>query len=376
MPADASVHPCLLHVVDSLETGGLERFVCDLALSQHAAGQRVAVFSLNRTEGFRGELEAGGVEVIQGDKRGGFDRALIRRLRALVRERGVAVVHSHNFVPNYYAALALLGLRCALVNTCHNMGTRLAQRRLRMFFRLSLLRTARVATVGEAARAHLVGAGLLPAARTQALDNGIPVQRFARGAVARAEARALLGLAPDARVLGCVGRLVELKNHALLLGVLPALRARDANLALVLIGDGPKRGALQQQAQALGLGDCVHFAGDRSDVARLLCAFDVFVQPSRTEGLSIALLEASAAGCAIVASRVGGNPEIVADGQRGWLFESDDAAALEALLSELLGDAAQRQRLGEAARAWAEREVGIERARARYADLYAQAQQR
>lgn len=376
MPADASVHPCLLHVVDSLETGGLERFVCDLALSQHAAGQRVAVFSLNRTEGFRGELEAGGVEVIQGDKRGGFDRALIRRLRALVRERGVAVVHSHNFVPNYYAALALLGLRCALVNTCHNMGTRLAQRRLRMFFRLSLLRTARVATVGEAARAHLVVAGLLPAARTQALDNGIPVQRFARGAVARAEARALLGLAPDARVLGCVGRLVELKNHALLLGVLPALRARDANLALVLIGDGPKRGALQQQAQALGLGDCVHFAGDRSDVARLLCAFDVFVQPSRTEGLSIALLEASAAGCAIVASRVGGNPEIVADGQRGRLFESDDAAALEALLSELLGDAAQRQRLGEAARAWAEREVGIERARARYADLYAQAQQR
>lgn len=376
MPADASVHPCLLHVVDSLETGGLERFVCDLALSQHAAGQRVAVFSLNRTEGFRGTLEAGGVEVIQGDKRGGFDRALIRRLRALVRERGVDVVHSHNFVPNYYAALALLGLRCALVNTCHNMGTRLAQRRLRAFFRLSLLRTARIATVGEAARAHLVGAGLLPAARTQALDNGIPVQRFARGAAARAEARALLGLSPDAPVLGCVGRLVELKNHALLIRVLPALRARHADLALVLIGDGPLRSALQQQAQALGASDCVHFAGDRSDVARLLCAFDVFVQPSRTEGLSIALLEASAAGCAIVASRVGGNPEIVADGQRGRLFESDDAAALEALLSELLGDAAQRQRLGEAARAWAEREVGIERARARYAELYAQAQRR
>lgn len=373
MRCDASVLPRLLHVVDGLETGGLERFVCDLALSQRAAGQSVAVFSLNRTGGFRGELEAGGVEVIQGDKRGGFDRALIRRLRALVRERGIELVHTHNFVPNYYAALAVLGLRCALVNTCHNMGTRLAQRRLRWFFRLSLLRTARAVTVGEGARAHLVGAGLLPAARTLALDNGIPVQRFARDERSRAAARELLGLAADAPVLGCVGRLVALKNHALLIGLLPELRARFAGLRLVLIGDGPLRAELAQQVHALGLGDCVHFAGDRSDVARLLCALDVFVQPSRTEGLSIALLEASAAGCAIVASRVGGTPEIVADGERGRLFESEDAAGLQAMLAELLADAGQRQRLGDAARAWAEREVGIERARERYAEVYTQA---
>jgi glycosyltransferase involved in cell wall biosynthesis len=373
MRCDATEAPRLLHVVDGLDTGGLERFVCDLALSQHAAGQSVAVFSLNRTEGFRAELEAGGVEVIQGDKRGGFDRALILRLRALVRARGIELVHTHNFVPNYYAALAVLGLRCALVNTCHNMGTRLAQRRLRWLFRLSLLRTARIATVGEAARAHLVGAGLLPKARTVALDNGIPVQRFARGEHARTAARELLGLPVDAPVLGCVGRLVALKNHALLIGLLPDLRARFAGLQLVLIGDGPLRAELEEQVRTLGLGDCVHFAGDRSDVAQLLCAFDVFVQPSRTEGLSIALLEASAAGCAIVASRVGGNPEIVAEGERGRLFESEDAAALQAVLAELLVDAAQRRRLGDAARAWAEREVGIERARERYAALYAQA---
>jgi len=373
MRCDATGAPRLLHVVDGLDTGGLERFVCDLALSQHAAGQSVAVFSLNRTEGFRAELEAGGVEVIQGGKRGGFDRALIRRLRTLVRERGIELVHTHNFVPNYYAALAVLGLRCALVNTCHNMGTRLAQRRLRWLFRLSLLRTARIATVGEAARAHLVGAGLLPAARTVALDNGIPVQRFARGEHARTAARELLGLPVDAPVLGCVGRLVALKNHALLIGLLPDLRARFAGLQLVLIGDGPLRAELEEQVRTLGLGDCVRFAGDRSDVAQLLCGFDVFVQPSRTEGLSIALLEASAAGCAIVASRVGGNPEIVAEGERGRLFESEDAAGLQAVLAELLADAAQRRRLGDAARAWAEREVGIERARERYAALYAQA---
>jgi glycosyltransferase involved in cell wall biosynthesis len=373
MSSAAHPHPRLLHVVDGLDTGGLERFVCDLALSQHAAGQKVAVFSLNRTAGFRAELEAGGVEVIQGRKRGGFDRALIRHLRGVLRERAIEIVHSHNFVPNYYAALAALGLRCALVNTCHNMGTRLRQRRLRWFYRLSLLRTARIATVGEAARTHLVSAGLLPAARTIAVDNGIPVQRFARGEAARAKAREALGLPLDAPVLGCVGRLVALKNHALLIGVLPELRARFAGLQLLLIGDGPLRAELAEQAQGLGLRDCVHFAGDRSDVATLLAGLDVFVQPSRTEGLSIALLEASAAGCAIVASRVGGNPEIVADGERGRLFASDDGEGLRTLLRELLDDHAQRLRLGAAARAWAEREVGIEGARERYAALYGQA---
>ncbi len=373
MSPAAPTQPRLLHVVDGLDTGGLERFVCDLALSQHAAGQKVAVFSLNRTAGFRAELESGGVQVIQGNKRGGFDRALIQHLRGVLRERAIEIVHSHNFVPNYYAALAALGLRCALVNTCHNMGTRLRQRRLRWLFRLSLLRTARIATVGEAARSHLVSAGLLPAGRTVAVDNGIPVQRFARGAAARAKAREALGLPLDVRVLGCVGRLVALKNHALLIGVLPELRARFAGLQLLLIGDGPLHAELAEQVQGLGLRDCVHFAGNRSDVATLLAGLDVFVQPSRTEGLSIALLEASAAGCAIVASRVGGNPEIVADGERGRLFASDDGEGLRALLRELLDDDAQRVRLGAAARDWAEREVGIEGARERYAALYGQA---
>lgn len=371
-PAPPSL-PRLLHVVDGLETGGLERFVCDLALSQHAAGQSVAVFSLNRTAGFRAELEAGGVEVIQGDKRGGFDRRLIQRLRQLLRARAIEIVHSHNFVPNYYVAVAALGLACVLVNTCHNMGTRLRQRRLRWLFRLSLLRTARIATVGEAARTHLVSAGLLPAARTVGIDNGIPVQRFARGEAARAAARQALSLPLDVPVLGCVGRQVALKNHALLIAQLPSLRARYAGLRLLLIGDGPLHAELQQQVQALGLGDSVLFAGDRSDVATLLAGIDVFVQPSRTEGLSIALLEASAAGCAIVASRVGGNPEIVTDGERGRLFASEDGDGLRALLIELLDDPAQRARLGAAARAWAEREVGIDGARERYAALYAQA---
>ncbi|HJT97498.1 MAG TPA: glycosyltransferase, partial [Rhodanobacteraceae bacterium] len=132
----------ILHVVDSLETGGLERVVADLAIAQQAAGHRVAVFTIESTGGFRAVLEAAGVPVLVGDKRGTFDVSVLKALRRASRE--VDVVHTHNFVPNYYAALATLALKPApvLVNTCHNMGTRLSNARLRRLYKASLARTA------------------------------------------------------------------------------------------------------------------------------------------------------------------------------------------------------------------------------------------
>src|SRR5688572_26958764 len=130
----------VLHVVDSLETGGLERVVTDLALAQAARGDVPSVFSINDTGGFRQVLEAGGIAVVQGAKRRTADLGVLRRLRNSVQSGPVDVVHAHNFVPNYYAAAALLSLRRPppLVVTCHDMGTRLSNRKLRLLFRLAL----------------------------------------------------------------------------------------------------------------------------------------------------------------------------------------------------------------------------------------------
>lgn len=121
----------VLHVVDSLERGGLERVVTDIAIAQRRRGDGAAVFSLNPTGGFAHELLAAGVPVILGGKTRGFDLKVARALRRCVNELGIQVVHAHNFVPNYYSAVALWGLRRALlVGTCHDMGQRLANRRL------------------------------------------------------------------------------------------------------------------------------------------------------------------------------------------------------------------------------------------------------
>jgi glycosyltransferase involved in cell wall biosynthesis len=372
---DPSPKLAILHVVDSLDLGGLERVVADLAMAQSLHGHRVAVFSINDTGGFRAELEAAGVPVVIGGKRLPLDIGVLRALRASARGLQADIVHTHNFVPSYYAALALLFKRDAvLVNTCHNMGARLSNRRLRMLYHWSLARTRRIAMVGQQVHDQLVANGTAHARLTEVVHNGIPLVRHADPAAARAGARRVLGLDDgDGPVIGCVGRLVELKNHRIVLEQVPALLESFPRLKVVLVGEGPLAADLRARADALGIADRVVLAGPRTDVQALLPAFDVFALPSLTEGLSIALLEACAAGLPVVAGRVGGNVELITDGDNGRLFPPTDGGALQGILRELLGDQTLRARLGAAARRGVELHGSVDVMRARYDAFYRRA---
>ena len=359
-PSDAPLN--ILHVVDSLEFGGLERVTTDLAKAQHARGHGVAVFSINTTDGLRPELLAAGIPVVVGGKSRSLDWNVLGQLRRTVAERQIDVLHSHNFVPNYHAALAVLGARNppALVSTCHDMGDRLSNRKLRWLYRLSLLRTRRVAMVGQQVHDRYVATGMVKADAAETVLNGIPVQRFTGSPARRAAARQAMGLAADVPVIGTVGRLVSLKNQRLLIEVLPALLASHPTMRLVIAGDGPLDSALRAQAVSLNVDRQVHFLGQRRDVADLLPGFDIFALPSLTEGLSIALLEACATGAAVVATSVGGNPEIVHDGQTGLLVAPDDGAALRDALAALLADPALRARMGTGASEWVNAHASID----------------
>lgn len=359
-----------MHVVDSLQYGGLERVVCDLAVEQQGHGHDVKVFSLHHADGFREHLQSKGIPVVMGGKRGALDGRVLRILRK--HARNYDIVHTHNFMPNYYSALATLGFRRtpAIINTCHNMGSRLAKARLRWLYRWSISRTACVAMVGSQVHSRLVSDGLVQPSKAVTIFNGVPVEHFAGSGSSREDARSRLGIGNDALVIGCVGRLVELKNHRLLLSCLPELVASHPRLMFVLVGDGPLEPELRAAAADLGVADHVVFAGARNDVASLLPGFDIFALPSRTEGLSIALLEACASGLAVVASAVGGNPEIVRDGSTGRLFESDDGKALHDILHELLSDPMQRRRIGEDAREWVRGNASIASMRANYDRIY------
>jgi glycosyltransferase involved in cell wall biosynthesis len=361
----------VLHVVDSLERGGLERVVVDLARAQQAAGGAPRVFCLYRTGGFAAELEGAGIPVLCGEKRAGLDLRTLWRLRCAVG-RDCHVVHAHNLVPLYYAAAALRTRwrPPLLVDTCHDMGTRLADPRLRRLYLWAVPYTRRFAMVADAVHEVYVNGGLVPAARSTIIYNGIETRRFASSPEKRAAARARLGVPADVPLIGAVGRLVPLKNHASLIRVMPRLLARFPELRLALIGGGELESQLRQLAATSGHGERIVFAGEQADISELLAALDVYAQPSDTEGTSIALLEASAAGLPIVSTRVGGTPMIIQDGISGLLVPPRDDAALEAALAALLADPALRVRFGRLARTWVTAHASVEAMATAYARLY------
>lgn len=368
----------ILHVVDSLERGGLERLVHDLAVAQQRRGHRVCVFSINQTGGFITELRAAGVPVVVGNKQGTLDLQVLRRLRQAVAQHRIDIVHAHNFVPSYYAAAALLGMRQppAQVVTCHDMGTRLSNRRLRWLFKWSIRRTQGVAMVGRQVHERFTRDGYVPAHKAMTLLNAVPVDDFGITPERRAAARAALGLSAGDVVVGCVGRLVELKNHHSLIRLWPDVLARCPAAKLVLIGEGPLRPELEQLIAELGLSEHVILAGIRANVSSLLPGLDVFALPSLTEGVSIALLEACATGLPALASRVGGNVEVIQGGTTGLLFDVADAGTLRASLLSLIGDAGLRERLGAQARQWVREHASLDTLCTQYDRLYHEAARR
>jgi glycosyltransferase involved in cell wall biosynthesis len=150
-----------------------------------------------------------------------------------------------------------------------------------------------------------------------------------------ASARRALGIPAEGLHVGCVARLSTEKDHATLLAAFALVHARHPDAHLTLIGEGGQRAALETQRDGLRLQGAVTFAGNRSDVAALLPAFDIFALSSQTEGMSLTLLEAASAGLPIVATRVGGNPEVVADGETGLLVPAGDPARFSAALLDL-----------------------------------------
>jgi len=144
--------------------------------------------------------------------------------------------------------------------------------------------------------------------------------------------------------------LAPVKNHALLLHAWKRVLETVPDAVLLVVGNGSTEPATRALAAELGLGDAVRFLGFRLDIPELLQAMDVFVLSSRSEGLSLTLLEAEAAGLPIVATRVGGNPEVVRDGESGLLVPSGEPEPMAAALARLLQDSALRQRWGERGR--------------------------
>lgn len=359
----------IVHVVESLDVGGLERVVLSLVAWQLQQGHRSRIVCLFHEGALAVQARASGIEVVAAGKRVGLDLHALRLLRAELLRGRPDIVHTHNAVTHYYAALARVGLRVGgpnmrMVNTRHGMGSLQGSTRLDRLYRAALIGTHAAVSVCHAVQARFVATGVIPANKAAVVANGVPMEKIAaRNRAAKEKLLAQLGRPLGAVVLGTVGRLSPVKDHDNLLYALRLVRAEGRAVELVVVGDGETRPGLEALAQSLGLRECVHFLGMRQDVAALLSAFDVFVLSSLSEGYSLALVEAAAAALPIVATRVGGNADIVhadmgeaSEGQgqsNGLLVPAKDSPALAAAIGRLVDDDALRERMGLAGRAWA-----------------------
>jgi len=267
-------------------------------------------------------------------------RALVVLVR-LFRSLRPAIVQSHGARSNVYARLAgrLAGVPVVL-STVHNslFDYEVSPGRRRAYVlaeRLTSTLADRVIAVSTAVAHDLVLRYGIAASKVVTVRNGIAADAFAP-ARPPALVRDELGLHRDDRLIGVAARMTEQKGHRVLLDALPSVAARFPRMRCLLIGDGPLRPALETRARALGLTERCRFTGARDDVADLLAALELVVLPSWSEGLSFALLEAMALGRPVVATHVGGNPEVIDHDRTGLLVAPGDATALAGAIQRLL----------------------------------------
>jgi glycosyltransferase involved in cell wall biosynthesis len=359
----------VVHLLEALEPGGLERTVIDLAAAQRAIGLDAGIFCIFDEGSLAADAAALGIPVAAGRKARGNDAGWLLRFRRHACTQPGTIVHTHNPVANYLAATSLLGTSVPIVNTAHDLGHRFVTAKVRRLYKLSLLRTTTLVAVSDASRDAYRAKGIVTGREIDVVPNGIPLPR-SLVASERAQARSRLpGVVESTLVFGSTGRLVPLKNHALLLRAFAQVSREMPAARLIIIGDGPLRGELEQLAGSLRIAERTWFTGFRGDARQLVEGFDVYVQSSDTEGHSIALLEAAGAGLPIVATDVGGNASIVQPGKTGLLVTAGDAPALaEAML--YMADEKARLLFGEHARQWAKENAAIIVTAERYRKLY------
>jgi sugar transferase (PEP-CTERM/EpsH1 system associated) len=369
--------PLIAHVVYHFGTGGMENGMVNLFNHLPPEGFRHVVISQTGYSEFRRRITAQHVDFYDLGKQPGHDYRWMPRLYKLFNELRPDILHTRNL--NALEAQfvgAAWGVKGRVhgehgrdmydldgTNWKYNLMRRAARRVVHQYIAVS---RDLEAWLGETVR--------VSPERLNQIYNGVDTAKFCPGMSSLPLPVSSQGETHDFRcVIGSIGRMAAVKNYPSLVQAFIRLCRQSPtpeDLRLVIVGDGPVRAECQALIDAAGLTDQALFPGDRSDTPDWLRSFDVFVLPSLGEGISNTILEAMATGLPVVASRVGGSPELVAEGETGSLFPSGDVDTLTEILSRYAADPTRRQREGQAARARIENRFSWPRAAAAYQAVY------
>jgi glycosyltransferase involved in cell wall biosynthesis len=345
------------HVTWGLNVGGLEKLLVEFARHADRARFDLHFVSLTTRGTLADDLERQGWPVIALGDTGGLRPGLVLRLAQVFRRERVDVVHTHDDRPLFYgAAAARLARVQRVLHTRHGQQARNTPRQV-LLFRLAARLADRVACVSDDTAALAVREGVAPG-RVWTVPNGIDLTRFA-----------YTGPAPGGPAVITARLSPEKDFETLLRAAAIAVRGKPS-FRLEVAGDGACMPALKRLTAELGLGGNVRFHGAVHDVAGLLGRAGLFVLSSVEEGISVALLEAMARGLPVAATRVGGNAEVVRDGETGLLVPARDPEALARAMLRLLADPEEARRMGRAGRQRVEARFDVRRMVAAYEAAY------
>src|SRR3989475_5351013 len=381
----------VLHIITRMDRGGSARNTFLTALGHDRKRFRVSLVygrSVPLTAEEAAPMKIDLERLSQAGVRVSEEPTLVREVRPildawamlalwrLVRRERPAIVHTHTSKAGVVGRLAAWLARVPVViHTPHGhifygYYGGFASAIIRLLERLLAKITDRIVTLTDRGAEEHVQYKIAGPGKFVTIHSGIDLAYFRSVRVDPAVKRKELGLPPEGVIVGTVGRLVPIKGLEWLLKAAPRVLAEFPQACFVIIGDGPMIGELRQLTSKLGIGLQVVFLGAREDVPECLAALDLFVLPSLNEGMGRVLLEAMAVGCPVVATRVGGIPDIVADGTTGLLVPPRDERALAEAILTFLRDRSRRAADGEAARRRIDGRLAVEKMAASAARLY------
>jgi len=349
----------VLYLSHTLWIGGAEEMVLNLVNHLPRDRFEAMVCCIGEPGPIGDEIAATGTPVTALRADPGLRHPLdVFKIRDFLRATRPDIVHTFLLTASLYGRLAAILARVPII-----IGTEVntyQDKRLHHILaeRLLVAGTDRVVTSAESVKDYYVRQIGVDPKRVGVIHNAVNFGQLATSA-SRAEIRGRIGLAPDAVVAGVIARLTDQKGHAYLFDAIARVPSL-AGLDLLIVGDGPLRGALEADAIAKGIANRVHFLGARRDLGDLISAMDLFVLPSLWEGLPLSMVLAMGAGLPVVATAVAGVPEVVTDGVTGLLVPPADADALGRALARIVTDPAEAARLGASARAFVLPRFGVD----------------
>lgn len=366
-PLGPKIHIAFL--VHTYGFGGLENMVTNLVnhLNPHRFTSTIICFAplgqLNN------RVDINRVQVLSLGKTGGNNPQLIYKIYQILKEIGVDIVQTHNWGT---AVEGILGAKLARIQGVIHAERGTIEVKARNIFLQRLLWGVadHVLSVSDAHKkkmTHLIG---FPYSKIQAIVNGVDTDRFFPNSEKKEEMRNALGLKKSSLCIGTIGSLRPVKNQSLLIKACQSILPQFEEVEVLIVGEGPLALQLKQEVQALGLTEKIHFSGAQPNIPEILNAVDLFVLPSRSEGMPNAVLEAMSCGVPVIATAVGGVPEVIEHGENGILIASEDEPQLVAALTNLIQNPETRRMLGMKGRQRVLSHFSLKAMVSEYQDLY------